>query len=279
MGMILKQGPLMRAMGFAALALLLLTQGASGQDVLRGSVIEEGPVVMRWAGYYGGAQIGYADARMDFSGATTPLVDYSLRNSALGQTDVSSWDILGTANNRATSFGGFIGFNSQWDDIILGLEANYNRTSLSGVSSGSLSRGVTTPAPDNQLYHTTSAGTGSLNITDYASLRARAGVLYGNALPYLFGGLAVGRGQVDITSTVSGTIDQPDPTPDTPFGPFVGADKRTVYMLGFAAGGGIEMAILPNVFVRAEYEYVKFGTFANMSAQINTVRIGAGLKF
>ena len=266
----------MRAFVIAAMALLLAHEAAA-QDVLRGSsVIEPGPPAMRWGGFYGGGQIGYASAHMDFKEATDSLVSYSLRNSALGGTDVSTWDILGTEDKSATAFGGFIGFNSQWDDLILSLELNYNRTSLSANSAGSLSRGVT--ASDNELYHTTSSGTGYMNITDYGTVRLRAGMLYGNMLPYVMGGLAVGRAKVSRTSTVEGTIED-DPNPDIPFGPYTGSESRTAYLLGYSFGAGVEMAVLPNVFVRTEYEYVKLTPFSGMSAHINTVRVGAGIKF
>jgi opacity protein-like surface antigen len=36
---------------------------------------------------------------------------------------------------------------------------------------------------------------------------------------------------------------------------------------------------MPNVFVRAEYEYVAFTPIWDITATVSTVRFGAGLKF
>ena len=32
--------------------------------------------------------------------------------------------MLGTANNSTIGYGGFVGYNTQWQDLILGIEAN-----------------------------------------------------------------------------------------------------------------------------------------------------------
>ena len=39
---------------------------------------------------------------------------------------VSQWPILGTTDRRDVSYGGFIGYNTQWENVILGVEPNYN---------------------------------------------------------------------------------------------------------------------------------------------------------
>ena len=47
----------------------------------------------------------------------------------------------------------------------------------------------------------------------------------------------------------------------------------------FTVGGGIDYAVLPNFFLRAEYEYMGFADIADMKVNVNTVRAGAGVKF
>jgi outer membrane immunogenic protein len=83
----------------------------------------------RWSGFYFGGQIGYGDANADFSGATQQLVHYSLRELALeNQDSVSTWSVLGRGGSDAVGYGGFVGYNTQWQDLVLGLEGNYTHT-------------------------------------------------------------------------------------------------------------------------------------------------------
>jgi opacity protein-like surface antigen len=48
---------------------------------------------------------------------------------------------------------------------------------------------------------------------------------------------------------------------------------------GFAAGLGLDVAILPNVFLRAEWEYVQFAPIHDIQVNFNTGRVGAGVRF
>jgi len=44
-------------------------------------------------------------------------------------------------------------------------------------------------------------------------------------------------------------------------------------------GGGLDYLVLPNVFLRGEYEYVSFAGVSGTKASINTARVGAGYRF
>ena len=48
-------------------------------DVLRGAQPVAPATFTRWSGFYFGGQVGYSNALADFSGATEPLLAYSLR--------------------------------------------------------------------------------------------------------------------------------------------------------------------------------------------------------
>jgi outer membrane immunogenic protein len=113
-----------------------------------------------------------------------------LRQSTLENEDsVSTWPVLGSGGSDAVGYGGFVGYNTQWQDLVLGLEGNYTHTAFS-MSAGStpISRSVTA---GGNPYNVNLTGTGQLEITDYASPRARAGWALGNFLPY---GFSVGGG-------------------------------------------------------------------------------------
>ena len=258
-------------------------------DTLRGSQPVGPATFTRWSGFYFGGQIGISDANADFSGATAPLVHYSLRESALENDDsVSTWPVLGSAGSDAAGYGGFVGYNSQWQDLVLGLEGNYTHTAsvAMATTSAPISRMVTA---GNNTYSVNLTGAGALEVTDYASLRARAGWALGNFLPYGFAGLALGRGNYNVTSQVSGQ-ENPSTPPIVPCNTIIAPTcvdysfsnsngQQGTLMYGFSIGGGLDWALTQNIFLRGEFEYAQFAPIANIVASIVTARVGAGFKF
>lgn len=197
----------------------------------------------------------------------------------------SNWPVLGQANHSAAGYGGFVGYNTQFERLVLGVEANYDQANLSLIAPNSpISR--QTSAGGN-IYDVTVSGSGSVTDLNFGTLRARAGWALGNFLPYAFTGLAIGHANVNIAATVSG-IENPQNQPCTPGGPspacvpfsFTGtAGKNGEWMYGFTFGGGLDVALTRNVFLRAEYEYVQFAPIANLILDVNTVRGGLAVKF
>jgi len=245
----------------------------------------------RWSGFYFGGQIGYGDANTDFSRATQPLVAFSLRETTLESSDfVSTWPVLGRGNSDAVGYGGFVGYNTQWQDLVLGLEGNYTHTDFATSASvsplvGSAGRIV---SAGGSQYSVNLTGTGQLEITDYASFRARGGWVLGNFLPYGFGGLVIGRGSYSVTTEVYGQQNSASPAffPCNPaaltcvpydFSNSVGQNGALLY--GFSVGGGLDWAVTNNIFLRGEVEYVQFAPIANIVASIVSARVGAGFKF
>jgi outer membrane immunogenic protein len=262
------------------LSLLGLAQDvlAADLDYLRGSeVFEPQPATYeRWSGFYFGGLAGYNNAQMDFRRSTSPLVADMLRESTLeviGQ--ISTWPMLGTADRRDISWGGFIGYNSQWENAVLGIELNYNRTSLFADDTDSLRRIVPV---GNLLYDTQVDADASMRLTDYGTLRARAGWAMGRFMPYITGGMALGRVETFRQASVSGTITDTATGATTPFGQ-TQFENRTVYAVGYAAGAGVDVALLPNVFVRGEFEWLQFRNLPDMKMDVVTGRVGAGMKF
>jgi outer membrane immunogenic protein len=71
-------------------------------------------------------------------------------------------------------------------------------------------------------------------------------------------------------------------TPEAPFffGPQSRGENRDgVFAYGYTGGLGIDIALMPNLFVRAEWEYIQFAPVMDVNIYVNTVRAGAGLKF
>lgn len=261
---------------------------ADDLDILRGTETAVGPATFtKWSGFYFGAQASYANANADFSKATSPLVANSLTELELESVvDPSSWNTLGNGSSNVTGYGGFVGYNTQWQDLILGVEANYTHSPVSivGASSPILNRVDTVGSLE---YSVNLSGNGTLDITDYGSLRARAGYVFGNFLPYGFAGLALGRGSYSVSTLIYGQQSSASPpvlpcTPSTTcvdysFPNAVSSDNVLLY--GFSVGGGIDVSLASNVFLRGEYEYIQFAPIANITASISSARVGAGFKF
>ncbi|NRD68900.1 outer membrane beta-barrel protein, partial [Corallococcus exiguus] len=151
-------------------------------------------------------------------------------------------------------------------------------------------------------------GTSNTRIDDYGSIRARAGYAFGNLLPYVTGGLAVGRVTINDTVAVQNygygattyaanqalttglpaavynhgyaSFNQNFPlnrsTPagqgaqTIPYGPTtLVANAKTKTIGGVALGFGLEYAITPNILLRGEYQYVLFQSFNGHRAELN----------
>lgn len=289
----------MRVVGVVGLAVLILADSAFAADlgpILRGGQYEEPVLAPRWAGIYGGGQVGFSTAAIDFSHGVGTLIADELRVTAIEQDfQVSNWPNLPKKNPIGASYGAFLGYNCQWDEIVVGWELNYNRTSLSASSDDSISRSLVDsnglPQGHHYYYNVTVGGTGSAHITDWGTLRFRAAWAVDAFLPYAFVGLAVGRTDVSRTGfSLVSAQDVPDPPqpgspPITPL-PNIGPDfasegssQKGVYAYGGAVGLGVDVALLPNYFVRAEWEFVQFAPVKSDRIHIDTVRTAIGMKF
>jgi outer membrane immunogenic protein len=245
------------------------------------------PVVGGWAGIYLGGQVSFSGNSGDFTNTTQGPVAYVLRDTTLeAEVAPSGWPVLGQANHSAAGFGGFVGYNTQYERLVLGVEANYDQANLSLNAPNSPIARMTSAG--GNTYSVGISGTGTMTDLDFATLRGRAGWALGNFLPYVFGGLAVGHSNINIAATVSG-IENPQNQPCTaggaatpacvPFS-FTGtAGKNGEWMYGFTVGAGLDVALTRNVFLRAEYEFVQFAPIANLQVNVNTVRGGLAFKF
>jgi outer membrane immunogenic protein len=277
-----------------ALCLFGFVSNASAQDfdmpTLRGTspFIPATPKYTRWAGFYFGGQAAQSSAGMDFSGATQQLITYLLRTTVLENTQhPSEWGVLGKSNPTGSSFGGFVGYNVQFSDVIVGLDVHYNSSSFNGVAPVTpITRAV---AAGGNNYLVTVDGAASMSITDYGAARFRAGWVVSNFLPYATLGVAVGRADITRSANVSGVENPPAGYPVTPCGPplnncvpfsFSTAEgKKGAFLYGWSAGLGVDVLLMPNLFVRGEFEYTSFVEIQGIQAQIGTARVGAGLKF
>src|ERR1700685_2938336 len=98
-------------------------QPAAMPDYLRGSVSET--PTRNWAGWYAGGEVGYSSTSMDFSQSLVGLTNFIYRDSVL-EGPTSQLSALSKVNPQGTGFGGFVGRNYQFDDLVFGVEDYYN---------------------------------------------------------------------------------------------------------------------------------------------------------
>lgn len=262
------------------------------------------PVYTRWSGFYAGGEGSASIAGTDFGNSVRSLVDFAVRNSVL-QNHVTNWTTLAKGDVSGTGFGGFVGYNFQWDEVTLGLEVSYMRTSLSKSASDSLSRSFldnsNAPSGHDYTYDATVSAKASIRLTDVATFRARGGWAAGNFMPYGFAGLALARADVNRSATVTANLTDtfstttvigfdPAGNPITLTSPqsvksslaLPGTQVNNVngaIAFGYTAGVGVDMLVTQNVFVRGEYEFVQFPNIKAVNVNINTLRFGGGVKF
>lgn len=278
--------------------------------VLRGPDYEPEIQVIDWNGIYVGGHGGYSAASAGFKNAYRPLVANALRfTTAESEFNASSMLSSRGGNTEGASYGAFIGFNYQFDETVVGIEADYTRfdRTMSTSDNSELSR------VNSQNYFETISldGSAKARIEDYGTIRARGGYALGNFLPYLTGGLAIGRVHTEQSVEIQNygydavafkanqtdntgktvlvnkfgykTFDQTQPENGIPIKETVPTNKsKTKIMGGFVLGAGLEFALTRNILLRGEYQYVMLNDFEKSSANrvsINTVRAGAALKF
>jgi outer membrane immunogenic protein len=271
-------------LGFAPQAFAADLDSDSDLDVLRGSEPVGPPSYTNWSGVYAGGQVSDSSLLADFSKATQPLVAQSLLELVLEDDDhPSDWPVLGKGSADVVGFGGFVGYNSQWQNLILGVEGNYSHSpvTVTGASSPILDRSV---SAGGLSYLVNLLGTGSITLDDYVSLRARAGYILDNFLPYGFVGFVVGDGDYAVTSQIFGQ-QSTTTVPCTPSTTCVNysfsnsAGKSNVLLYGFSVGGGLDWAVTQKFFLRGEFEMVQFVPVNDIVVSTLTGRLGVGVKF
>lgn len=256
-------------------------------DVLRGP-----EPTYHWGGFYVGGDIGYSSSVVDLGPGSGPDISYLLRQTTiLTDENLSQWSVLGTSHPQNASFGGFAGYNCEWQDLVLGAEVDYMHVSLNASSSGSLTRNFTDsgglPSGHHYFYTMNISGKASLQMSDIASIRGRIGWQVDRFMPYFFAGMAFSEAQlvnsvaISYTATDYPDSEQPPLTPLNPLavGPLTQSNSTSAFAYGADLGVGVDAAVLPNVFVRGELEYIYFAPVDGIPVSISSARVGAGFKF
>jgi outer membrane immunogenic protein len=163
----------------------------------------------------------------------------------------SGWDGFDKFDISGGLIGATIGYNWQWGQVVVGAEGDIDWSGIKGTTNLLCAPGCTTR---NHWLST---------------VRGRVGyAMFDRFLPYLTAGLAVG----DIATTL----------PGFPAG--------SITTAGWTVGAGVEVGIVSNVSLKAEYLYVDLGNYncgfncglaagGNVSFYTNVFRGGLNVRF
>jgi outer membrane immunogenic protein len=208
---------------------------AADMSVTKTPVAKEPPfVVYTWNGFYVGLQGG---------GGWSHVV----------QTDPRPFNSDAYQPNGGV-IGGELGFNVQYNHLVVGLEADGSGSWIKGYTIGTDPLAGNCGGVPQRCFS---------NLESFATFRGRAGFAMDNVLPYLTGGLAVGwlNGQDG----------------DVPANGAFGAGTKTV--VGWTVGGGVEAMFNQKWSAKVEYLYVDFGNRTIFNDNVGGVIFPESLRY
>jgi outer membrane immunogenic protein len=234
---------------------------------------------INWEGFYVGGQAGFGSSDEKFAGANANMLAALLDHNVIQEMQVSQWNLgLGGQSARSSGYGGFGGYNWQWDDVVLGIEASYLHGTFGGASRASKEL-VSGAALSDTFFHDVAVdSSASISISDMATFRGRAAYAWGCFLPYVYAGFALGSADIARSVVVSDSVSLAITGPFSPPTILQATDAVHNHLIyGYTAGLGVDVNLIGGLFARAEWEYLRFTT--NVDTSINTVRVGLGYKF
>jgi outer membrane immunogenic protein len=198
----------------AVLAALMMPVAAGAADMrVKAPLAPPAPPPFSWSGFYIGGEFGGAWA------------DGSVTDSNFG--------LSASTSHSGFIGGGDIGFNWQTSNIVFGVEADFDWTSLSATGNG-------------VFIPTVGTLQGSANTDSIATLAGRLGVATVNQmLFYVKGGGGWVRNNASITNLNTGAS--------------ISASNTNS---GWLLGGGLEWAFAPNWSTKLEYDYLRLNSWS-----------------
>jgi outer membrane immunogenic protein len=236
--------------------------------------------VVTWTGFYVGANAGYSlSTNSSVNSVGVPnLCTATADVGCAGLPGFNPTNVYSQTSAQAATFstpsgrnGGFIGggqfgYNYQFDNTVVGFEADLQ--AVTG-SSHSFTLASATPAPTFPGFPVNQTATVSTKLDFIGTVRARAGYLWTpNFLVYVTAGLAYG--EAEINSSITQSVVSAGLTP------YSATVTDSNLRFGGAIGAGLEWMIAQNWSVRGEYLYVGLGTASVNSTLINVDHINGG---
>jgi len=208
----------MRRLFMTALSVLVLEGAAGAADLPPAPQLPPVQAQLVWTGFYGGLNVG--------GGFGSSHNAFTIAGFGLPTFDTSLSGVVG---------GGEAGYNWQTGPWVLGLEASFEGSGLSG--------GRTAPCLPPLCGALAASYTQRLSW--FGTLRPRIGYALGNWLFYATGGGVLG--QVDTNATATS-------------GSFIATDNRGGTRDGWTVGGVVEVALAGGWSAKIEYLYLDLGS-------------------
>lgn len=216
------------------------------------------PAPFNWTGFYVGVHAGIAAGKFDHK-ASGYADEYYYPEIYEDDTPTGTYDYFTDEDYYAGSYdyafnfdhnaigafgGGQIGGNIQFDHVVFGAVADISASSLKG------------DGEYNVGYGSGVSLAASSEVQWFGTVRGRVGLAFDNLLFYGTGGLAYGKVKTSYSASFSGNGDNNDGYDDYTA---TASGSTSATKFGWAAGGGVEYGITPNVTLSTEYLYVDLG--------------------
>ena len=223
----------MKRLGIMLSAILSLTSATQAADLgwnSGASPMYSPTPASGWSGFYAGVSGSYGWGTATLQPAP----------GAQASNGTGGWNL-----------GGQAGYNMDMGGFILGAEADLQWSNIN-------------------YSEAVAGGTFKAGVDFYGTLRGRAGMAFGQVMPYVTGGLAAGRGTASVDNGV--------------------VTSQSATHMGWTAGVGLEAQATSNISIKAEYLYVDLGTQAynglpapvgntDIGQRFSVVRAGLNYKF
>ncbi len=209
-----------------------------------------------WSGFYIGGNLGGGWSNTDTIATRSLTIDNLAPVTASTGLSSSGGGIIG---------GGHFGFNYQIPSWVGGLPNNW----VVGIEADLDAADIT--HSNSNCFQTAqgivfSCASGRFSIDDFGTVRGRLGYAFDNVLVYGTGGWAWGDTSATIKSTCLGTGCPANSLPITQ--PSVHGSSNPD---GWSAGAGIELGLLPNWSIRAEYLHLQFDGIGFNASFVGTI--------
>jgi len=263
-----------RKMSLVALAAALSTGSAFAADLpsIKAPLVIPPPPLL-WTGFYAGMNAGYSMSGSDrFYNGAAPLNDTMIADTIFGgnyalAAAASAWT-AGYAPISGFIGGGQIGYNYQWSQFVLGLEADIQGSGVSGEgSAGGVARGCSAfPGCDAAM----TASDMRRSVDWLGTVRGRAGWLFRpDLLIFASGGLAYG-GVSAKTNQFQSWVGATPAVGASGLPSSVAVGELHTVNTGWTVGAGVEWMISQGWSLKAEYLYYNLGSNQYNSSWVNS---------
>jgi outer membrane immunogenic protein len=267
-----------KAVGIIAAALTLAAaQAATAADLgariwpPAEPVYKAAPAMMtiyNWSGFYAGGNIGYSWGKANTDVSVPGFTVAAATAGAPVPVDIPGSAFSESLKPKGLIGGGQIGWNSQFSNWVLGLEADWQASGQKDDRSRSDAFAFTSTTTPPFDVAGTSQTSLEARLKWFGTVRGRVGYAWDRVLVYGTGGLAYGKFDVSGVNTIAGTATCvgiagvcgaiPAVTPFSQTTSLSSSKSKA----GWTLGAGVEgAAFLPNWTWKAEYLYLDFGKF------------------